>query len=152
MQKHFPKNPSVNHRRGWGWASFALCLLVVAGLTTFALWSPAPSAQNRRNEQRFGFTGLIKSVDKANRRATIKHDKVGDFMEPMTMPFLIKDAKALNELRAGDQIKATLVVTDEGGQWLEQVTIRPRAQARLQADNATRDLADNFTRQEGGAQ
>ena len=152
MQKHFPKNPSVKHRRGWGWASFALCLVVVAGLTTFALWSAAPSAQKRSNDQRFGFSGLVKSVDKANRRATIKHDKVGDFMEPMTMPFLIKDAKALNELRAGDQIKATLVVTDEGGQWLEQVTIQPRAQARLQADNATRDLADNFTRQEGGAQ
>jgi len=124
MHKHFPKNPAVNHRRGWGWASFALCLTVVAGLTTLALWSPAPSAQKRSHEQRFSFTGLVKSVDKANRRATIKHDQIADYMEPMTMPFLIKDEAALKRMQSGDALTATLVVTDEGGQWLENIRIQ----------------------------
>jgi uncharacterized membrane protein len=39
------------------------------------------------------------------------------------MPFLIKDEKALNTIQPGDQIKATLVVTNDGGLWLENIAI-----------------------------
>lgn len=77
----------------------------------------------RRREQRYEFTGIVKAVDKPRRRATIKHDKIAGLMDPMTMPFLIKDDKALNEIQPGDQIKATLVSTDDGAQWLEKVII-----------------------------
>ena len=47
----------------------------------------------------------------------------------MMIPFLVKDEKALNTMRPGDQIKATLVVTDDGGQWLENVVITSKAAA-----------------------
>ena len=58
-------------------------------------------------------------MDRPKRSAKIKHEKVSDYMGAMTMPFLVKDEKALNTMRPGDQIKATLVVTDDGRQWLE---------------------------------
>jgi hypothetical protein len=41
----------------------------------------------------------------------------------MTMPFLIKDEKALKTMYLSDQGKATLVVTDDGVQGLECVVI-----------------------------
>lgn len=39
------------------------------------------------------------------------------------MPFLIKDARALQAMQPGDQIRATLVSTSDGAQWLENITI-----------------------------
>jgi Cu/Ag efflux protein CusF len=127
-------------RHRFGWASLALVLLAGLVLAGTLRWGNAPSAQ-RRNAQHFSFTGMVKTVDKPNRRATIKHDKVGDFMEPMTMPFVIKDDKALNELRSGDQIKARLVVTDDGAQWLEQVIILPKPQVMVEHSDQQHLLA-----------
>jgi hypothetical protein len=52
-------------------------------------------------------------------------------MDAMTMPFLLKDEKALNEMQPGDRIKATLVSTDDGAQWLEKIVITVKStQAR----------------------
>lgn len=110
-------------RREFGSAAFALI-----GLMTTALG--ASPVGLRRREQRFAFKGIVKSVDRPNRRATIKHEKVGDYMEPMTMPFLIKDSLALKQMQPGDRINAMLVVTDDGRQWLEQVVISAKAAAR----------------------
>ncbi|HEY7181595.1 MAG TPA: copper-binding protein [Blastocatellia bacterium] len=80
-----------------------------------------------QRERRYELKGIVQSVDKAKKRATIKHEKVGDLMDAMTMPFLIKDEKALNEMEPGDQIKATLVTTSDGGMWLEKITIIAKA-------------------------
>jgi Cu/Ag efflux protein CusF len=103
-------------------------LLLLTGLAMAALLrvNNAPGAL-RQKEKRYELKGEVKSVDRPNRRATIKHEKVGDYMGPMTMPFLVKDEKALNTMRPGDQIKATLVVTDDGGQWLENVVTTSKA-------------------------
>src|SRR5262245_10171364 len=80
-----------------------------------------------RQESRYELKGIVQSVDKAKKRATIKHEKVGDLMGAMTMPFFIKDDKALNEMEPGDQIKGTLVTTGDGGMWLEKITIIAKA-------------------------
>jgi len=87
-----------------------------------------------RQESRYELKGVVQSVDKAKKRATIKHEKVGDLMDAMTMPFFIKDEKALNEMEPGDQIKGTLVTTGDGGMWLEKITII--AKARKGKDSA----------------
>lgn len=110
--------------------------LAMLMLTVFCLDAVSANSwqrPQRRREERYPFTGVVKSVDKPKRRATIKHDKVEGLMDPMTMPFLIKDEKALNEIQPGDRIKATLVSTNDGAQWLEKVIIVAKAQpqARL---------------------
>ncbi|HEY6403266.1 MAG TPA: copper-binding protein [Blastocatellia bacterium] len=107
-------------RRNVGASTIAL-LLLLSGL--------ALAASPPQKEKRYELRGVVKSVDRPNRSATIKHEKVGDYMGAMTMPFLIKDEKALKEMRPGDQIKATLVVTGDGGQWLENVVIESKARA-----------------------
>jgi Cu/Ag efflux protein CusF len=111
-----------------------LTLLLLVGLAPAA----SPNVNNatvppRQKEKRYELKGVVKSVDRQNRSATIKHEKVGDYMGAMTMPFLVKDEKALNTMRPGDQIKATLVVTDDGGQWLENVVITSKAGAGSRA-------------------
>ena len=103
----------------------ALLLAVCASAVSFG--AHGIFAGQGRRERRYDFTGFVKSVDKANRRATIKHEKVADLMEPMTMAFVIKDAKALAELAPGDQLKATLVSREDGAQWLEKVVILAKA-------------------------
>jgi Cu/Ag efflux protein CusF len=109
--------------------SLTVIALLLAGLglaTTMLARAPARHAPSA-TDGRYDFRGVVKSVDKAHKRATIKHEKVGDLMDAMTMPFVIKDEQALNEMEPGDQIKAVLVSTDDGGQWLEQITFIARA-------------------------
>ncbi|MDX2032988.1 MAG: copper-binding protein [Blastocatellia bacterium] len=103
------------------YAGMLLCLtgaVWLAPLTRAAAISATPQKQRR-----FELRGVVKSVDRPNRSATIRHEKIGNYMDAMTMPFLIKDARALQAMRPGDQITATLVSTDDGSQWLEQITI-----------------------------
>jgi len=110
-------------------AVIVVIALLLAGLglaATMLARAPARHAPSA-TDGRYDFRGVVKSVDKAHKRATIKHEKVGDLMDAMTMPFVIKDEQALNEMEPGDQIKAVLVSTDDGGQWLEQITFIARA-------------------------
>ena len=106
--------------------------MLVLALLSGPIFSRAGGASSSyvlqgQRESRYELKGVIQSVDKAKKRATIKHDKVGDLMDAMTMPFIIKDEKALNEMEPGDQIKATLVTTSDGGMWLEKITIIAKA-------------------------
>ena len=78
--------------------------------------------------QRYEFKGVVVSVDRVKRRATIKHEKVEGLMDAMTMPFLVKDDKALEEMQPGDQIVALLVSSDDGAQWLEKVVVVAKSQ------------------------
>jgi Cu/Ag efflux protein CusF len=118
-------------RRNMGGTAIALVLMTGLALAASVRMNDSPS-RLRQKERRYELRGTVKSVDKPNRRATIKHEKVGDYMDAMTMPFLIKDEKALNTIQPGDQIKATLVVTDDGGLWLENVSIMSKGNSSLE--------------------
>jgi Cu/Ag efflux protein CusF len=112
---------------GMALAMLALTLLAISSTKGSAGGAGDSSALRGQQESRHELKGVVQSVDKAKKRATIKHEKVGDLMDAMTMPFLIKDEKALNEMEPGDQIKATLVSTSDGGLWLEKITIIAKA-------------------------
>ncbi|HWT03415.1 MAG TPA: SCO family protein [Pyrinomonadaceae bacterium] len=79
---------------------------------------PAPEPQGRRYELK----GTVVSVDKARQTATISHEEVKGYMDAMTMPFRLKDAWPLDVMKPGDEVQATLVVTDTSG-WLEEVVV-----------------------------
>jgi Cu/Ag efflux protein CusF len=109
---------------GMALAIFALTLLAGAAFSAAGVAGGAGIyAPRGRQESRYELRGVVQSVDKSKKRATIKHEKIANLMDAMTMPFLIKDEKALNEMAPGDQIRATLVMTNDGGQWLEKITI-----------------------------
>ena len=97
-----------------------LCALMMACQS-----KPAATVQGKR----YDFKGTIVSVDKANQSATISHEEVKDFMDAMTMPFKLKDAWSLDVMKPGDEIQATLVVTDDSA-WLEDVAVIQRSAAQ----------------------
>lgn len=103
------------------------------------LSAAAAFAQDNSAPQRFELIGEVQAVDKAKKRATVKHEPIKGYMDAMTMPFLIKDEKALEEMQPGDQIRCTIVVTAEGATWLEKITITASSRANAQANPAKPD-------------
>jgi protein SCO1/2 len=72
--------------------------------------------------KRYTLRGKIVSVDKANKKASIAHEQVENYMPPMTMDFPIKDDWVFDELSKDADIRGDLVV-DANGYWLENVAI-----------------------------
>lgn len=60
----------------------------------------APAAEAQLSE------GTVKKVDKAAGKVTLAHGPLANLNMPgMTMPFAVKDAAWLNQLKAGDKIR-----------------------------------------------
>ena len=78
------------------------------------------------NEKRYPFKGKVIAVDKAEHTATIDHEDITGYMGAMTMEFDVKDDAGLAKLEPGDQVTATLAVTDEQD-WLENLIITKQA-------------------------
>ncbi|MEW6209728.1 MAG: SCO family protein [Acidobacteriota bacterium] len=96
-------------------------------LTAFIIvivFSIALSCQKRASgqEQRFDLRGKVYEVDKNTGMVTVSHETIPGFMEAMTMPFKIKDRWALDVLKPGDRMTATLVVDGERS-WLEGIVV-----------------------------
>ncbi len=58
--------------------------------------------------------GQILSLDVANSKVELKHEKIGDWMEPMTMWFKVEERKMLEGLRDGDMVQGRVKVYDGG--------------------------------------
>lgn len=103
-----------------------LCLL--------ALLLASSAAACRRDEKpgtdavaesarRFALKGMVREVNAAKSQVTVEHEAIPGYMAGMTMPFPVKDPKAVGSLRAGDAIEATLVV-EKDRYWLEGIATR----------------------------
>jgi protein SCO1/2 len=68
----------------------------------------------RNDERRYTLQGQVIALDAPKKSVTVKHEEIKGFMPGMTMPYEVQDAKALDGLRAGDLINATLVVFSNG--------------------------------------
>src|SRR5579863_525672 len=81
-----------------------LSLVVIA----FSACSHQPPAK------RYELDGRVVAVDAAARQLTIAHQAVPGLMQAMTMPFLVgnNDAWVFRAIAPGDQVHATLVLTD----------------------------------------
>jgi protein SCO1/2 len=98
-------------------------ILLLCFLLASCKSQPAPP-QGKRYELK----GTVVSVDKPDQSATISHEEIKDYMEAMTMPYKLKDAWPLDVMKPGDQIQATLVVTDDSA-WLEDVVVAQKSAA-----------------------
>src|SRR5215218_981632 len=86
---------------------------------SFLLQGCAPKTAN---EHRYELKGKVVSLDRAKGEVTVEHGDVQGYMPAMTMAFPLRDAEALKVLEAGDQLQASLVVTDDG-YWLDNPVI-----------------------------
>lgn len=80
-------------------------------------------SQNASTEaKRYALKGKVVAVDKAKKKATVKHEEIPGYMDAMTMDFLIREDWVWEDLSAGADIFAELVV-DADTYWLEKIAI-----------------------------
>jgi protein SCO1/2 len=83
--------------------------------TVSLILAVAAAACSKAPDQRtFTLQGQVQSIDAPHKQAVVKHEEVKGFMPAMTMPYDVKDAKALDGLTPGDLINAKLVVFSNG--------------------------------------
>ena len=80
------------------------------------------SSRPGQTGQRYHLHGKIVAVNANQGFADVDADAVPGYMAAMTMPYPIPDAHVLSTLAIGDEIKADLVVTDQGPH-LENVVV-----------------------------
>lgn len=107
-------------------ASFYGLTLRCASLLAVALCAACSSSSQNFDDggrgRRYDLHGKIVSVNKPLRQVTVAHDPIPGYMDAMTMPYKVREAEALNDMRAGDDLRATLVVDGERS-WLENPSI-----------------------------
>jgi protein SCO1 len=74
------------------------------------------------NAKRYELKGVVMTVEKDKHLVTVSHEEIKDFMEAMTMPFVVREEWVFEQAAAGDKITATLVV-DGTESWLESVVL-----------------------------
>jgi protein SCO1/2 len=103
-----------------------LSTLLLLAFSSFSCRAPnsTNSSEASPNAKRYDLKGKVMAVDKAEKRVTIEHEEIGDYMDAMTMPFAVRknDYWALDVLKPGDQVTASLVV-DGGLTWIENIVI-----------------------------
>jgi Cu/Ag efflux protein CusF len=68
--------------------------------------------------------GEVTRLDSQVRTATIKHEKICDWMEAMTMEFPVKEAKEFEALKPGEKITATVHIGDPEF-WISDIRAMP---------------------------
>jgi protein SCO1 len=83
---------------------------------------PPPQSQVAAAPQRYMLTGVIVSVNPAEKNLVVDHEAIPGFMSAMTMPYPVKDVRLLDQLSPGEHIRAT-VVSAGGDIWLENIVV-----------------------------
>ena len=82
--------------------------------------NPATTEAKDTTAKRYNLSGRVVSIDKSARSINVDGDEIPGFMAAMTMPYQVKDPSLLDKLSAGDQIKAEIVMGNDGA-YLENI-------------------------------
>ena len=77
-------------------------------LTLLLAFLPACKKKEARNEKTYALQGEIVTTNAQSKTATIKHEKIGDWMDAMTMEFPVRDDAGFAKLAAGRKLTATV--------------------------------------------
>src|ERR1041385_2356704 len=78
------------------------------------------SSWSRTNQQGFQVKGLVTEVNPAEKSVTIKHEEIPGYMQPMTMPFDVRDTNELAGIEPGDPVSFRLTVSETEG-WVDHL-------------------------------
>ena len=78
---------------------------------------PAPGTTNIYETK-----GIVREIRPNGTTAIIQHEEITNYMQAMTMPLSVKEAKDLEGVKAGDQIAFRLLVTHDDG-WIDSVRV-----------------------------
>ncbi len=93
-------------------------------LATLAGCSKKQPAGRGPAKKQYALKGEVLRLRPGEKIAVIKHDKIGDWMEAMTMDFPVPNEADFAKLAEGRHIKATVNVNDEYF-WLTDVQVEP---------------------------
>jgi protein SCO1 len=97
-------------------------ILILFSILLFTACQKSQTQTVSGEVKRYPLKGTVVAVDKAKKKATIKHEEVKDYMPPMTMDFPIREDWVWEDLTKDAEIRAELVV-DNDGYWLEKIGI-----------------------------
>jgi protein SCO1/2 len=117
------KNGNLAHQAA------AIAFLVVLAASALAL-AACGSKQPAPEGKHYAMKGKVLSVAKAEGSATIDADNIPGFMDAMAMPYPVPDEKALENLSAGDEITADVVVTADGKYHLENIVVTKKGDGK----------------------
>ena len=102
-------------------ASLLRILAVAAGLISApANSADSPGAAPAGDTKVFSVTGRVREVRAGERALVIEHDAITNYMSAMTMPFHVKDAGELADVKNGEPISFQLHVT-ETESWIDHI-------------------------------
>jgi len=110
----------------------SIVALVCLGMLTAC--GPSRSAKQAgakgddKGSKRYILTGRVVSIDKPTQSMNVDGDAIPGFMAAMTMPYQVRNASVLDKLYPGDQIKAEIVVANDGA-YLENVVLTKKGAA-----------------------
>lgn len=82
-------------------------------------------------------TGMVLKVDRPNQTMIVSCESIPGYMEAMTMPFPVRDAKALDTLQPGATVEFTWIV-DKDSSYADNVHVRPYDNLELDPSQARR--------------
>lgn len=113
-------------------AGVTIMIAIMLVLDILAACGPSHSAQQtgakgeNASVKRYQLTGRVVSIDKSVQSINVDGDEIPGFMAAMTMRYQVKDAAAFDKLSPGDQIKAEIVLGNEGA-YLENISLTQKA-------------------------
>ncbi len=78
------------------------------------------STASAKTNQVFEVKGVIKELKPDGKTVEIRHEAIANYMPAMVMPFEAKEPKELVGLKAGDQVKFRMTVTEDDF-WIDQI-------------------------------
>jgi Cu/Ag efflux protein CusF len=82
--------------------------LMAVGLAALLLDACGPG--RGAAEKRYPVSAEVVALDRGAQLATLKHGKIGDWMEAMTMAYPVKPESEFLKLQVGARVEATVVV------------------------------------------
>src|SRR5262245_1673867 len=99
--------------------------ILISGVTLLfyceSLRGDAPSSEALTNIQTFKVKGVVKQLRSEEKTVLVAHEAIPNYMDAMTMPFIVREPAALTELQGGDQIAFELHVT-ETQSWIDHIS------------------------------
>ncbi|MBV8844021.1 MAG: copper-binding protein [Bryobacterales bacterium] len=80
----------------------------LAALIGLACLISSATAQSNSKTKAYTLHGTIQEVKDADKKVTVKHDKIEGYMGAMTMDYGVSDPEMFKKLKAGDEIVATI--------------------------------------------
>lgn len=110
-----------------------IALFVVTSISFFFVGCGTAPTENKTQPQaqRYSLKGKVTKVDKPRREILVDHEAIPGFMGAMEMPYPVADMKSLDDVAAGDEIRADLVVT-AGQPVLENIVVTKKGEHRLE--------------------